>query len=268
MTTTRTPGKCGLRPADPFRPAPRFGVWWNRSVPAHPKTEDYLASLADWAMLGNDQAGDCVAVTWANLRRLITHFVGAKEIYPTQDQVWAIYRTQNPDFDPNGDADSTGPGSPADRGMDIQTLLDYLVEHGGPDGVKAVAYAQVDALNESELDAALAIFGGVWTGVVVQAAQQQQFAQGAEWDYDPDSPEEGGHSVLAGGYAPDPRFITWAAETGFTDSFRTHLVSQTWVVVWPEHLGSKAFLQGVDVKALEADFTAVTGRRVEWPVTA
>ena len=39
----------------------------------------------------------------------------------------ALYKTQNPDFPDE------------DNGMDIQTCLEYLVKHGGPDGVKALA---------------------------------------------------------------------------------------------------------------------------------
>ena len=43
-----------------------------KAIPAHPVSEDYAATLnGGWQMLGNDQYGDCVAVGWANLRRLI-----------------------------------------------------------------------------------------------------------------------------------------------------------------------------------------------------
>lgn len=235
------------------------------AVPAHPASEDYLSQLSDWQMLGNDQAGDCVAVTWANMRRLVTRFL-ASEDYPTQEQVWKVYKTQNPDFDPNGTADTNGPGSSADQGMDIQTLLEYLTKHGGPDGSKPIAFAKVDHTNPQELDAALAIFGGVWTGVNVLQVNMDEFDAGEPWDYIPGSPLDGGHSVLAGGYTPNVRFITWGQETEFTPTFVEHLVEETWVVVWPEMLGSKAFLDGVDVAALAADYKALTGR--DFPVPA
>src|SRR6185437_5343225 len=102
--------------------------------------------------------------------------------YPTQDQVWAIYRTQNPDFNPDGDPSVNGPGSPADGGMDIQTLLEYLVQTGGPDGVKAVAFAAVNLADPDEVKAAIAIFGYVWTGVTVTALNEQEFGAGQPWD--------------------------------------------------------------------------------------
>lgn len=258
--TPRIAGKYGRR-APVNRPAIHLGAILrsDTEIPPHPDREDYLATLSAWQMLGNDTAGDCVAVTWANFRRLVTAVL-TTETYPTLDQVWAIYRTQNPGFDPAGSADGNGPGSEHDQGMDIQTLLEYLVKSGGPDGVKAVAFAKVDYTNLDELKAALAIFGGVWTGITVTDTNEQEFADGEEWDYAGWARELGGHSVLTGGYNPDPTFITWAAETAFTEAFITHQVEETWIVIWPEHLATKQFEAGIDQAALAAAYEALTGR--------
>ncbi|MYR84097.1 hypothetical protein GTY41_03840 [Streptomyces sp. SID685] len=247
-------------------PAIRFSRIFTGQIPTHPVSIDHLGATG-WEMLGNNIAGDCVAVTWANVRRLVTSVAGV-ENYPSQDEVWAIYRTQNPDFDPNGDESSNGPGSDADRGMDIQTLLEYLVKHGGPDGTKALAFAKVDPANTEEVKAAIAIFGYVWTGITVQDANMTQFNAGRPWDYVARSADDGGHSVVTGGYGTpgagplggDERFITWATETSFTDKYWSHKVEEAWVVVWPEHLSHPAFLQGVDLAALAADYQAITGK--------
>jgi hypothetical protein len=238
-------------------------------VPQHPAAADYLARLnGGWQMLGNDVAGCCVAVTWANFRRLMTALVAGREVYPTQEQVWAVYRTQNPGFDPNGTAETNGPGSSHDGGMDIQTLCEFLVKHGGPDGVKALGFAQVNPHNTEEVKAAIAIFGGIWVGVTVQEINQEEFAEGQPWDYSRTSPDEGGHSVLGGGYGAggagplggDEKFITWGEETSFTDAFWTHDTDEVWVVIWPEHLKDGAFLAGVDMHAFAAAWTQITGR--------
>lgn len=267
----RTPGLPGLR--TPKRaPAIQLGPLLTGTVPEHPSAVDHIAAMnGGWQMLGNDRAGCCAAVTWANVRRIVTSVLGDVENYPSQDEVWEIYRTQNPDFNPSGSADDNGPGSPADGGMDLQTLLEHLVLHGGPDGVKAVAFAEVDPRNVDEVKAAVAVFGYVWTGTMVLAVNQEQFAEGQPWQYDPHSEVVGGHSIVTGGYgaaAPDAapalggdeKFVTWAAETSFTDEFWLKEVDQAWVVVWPEHLSSKAFLEGVDLAALKADFEDITGR--------
>jgi hypothetical protein len=262
MSNTKHARRYGRR-APKGAPALQLGEFLTGVVPAHPAAADNLARLGGgWLMLGNDVAGDCVSVTWANFRRLVSGR------YPDQGQVWALYKTQNPGFDPNGSASTNGPGSSHDGGMDIQTLLEYLVKVGGPDGVKAVGFAKVDHAKPAEVAAAIAIFGAVWTGITVLDANQDQFGNGQPWDYVKGSPVDGGHSVLTGGYGPagagplggDERFITWAAETSFTDGFWAHEVEECWVVIWPEDLKSDAFLVGVSLAAFAAAWTAITGK--------
>ena len=97
-----------------------------------------------------------------------------------------VYQTQNP--------------GGSDNGMDIETLLKYLMVNGGPDGVKALGYGAVDFTNPAEIDAAVAVVGSVNFGCNVQQAQETQFGNGQPWDYVAGSPVAGGHCVLAGGY--------------------------------------------------------------------
>jgi len=269
----RTPGQCGRRPPK-NAPALRLGPLLTGTVPAHPAAADYLAALnGGWQMLGNDSAGDCVAVTWGNVRRLVTSTLTAHGTYPSQAEVWQVYKTQNPGFNPNGSASTDGPGSDQDQGMDIQTLLEYLVKTGGPDGTRAVAFAKVDHANADEVKAAIAIFGYVWTGLNVLVSNMTEFSNGEPWDYNARSAVDGGHSVITGGYgAPgkgalggDERFITWAAETSFTDAFWSEQVEEAWVCIWPEHLGTAEFLAGIDMTRLAADYQALTGKTLPVP---
>lgn len=235
------------------RPAVKLGDHLTGVVPSHPASDDNLAALSNWQMLGNDQYGDCVAVTWANVRRLVTTKLSVSE-YPNINEVITFYKTQNPNF-------------PADdNGMDIQTALQDLVDNGGPDGKKAVAFAKVDHTNVDEVKAAVALFGYVWVGIVVYDNNENEFSAGQPWTFDPNANQMGGHSVVSGGYgygtgvlAGDEKFITWAAETSFTDGYWSNAVEEAWVVVWPEHLGSEEFLAGVNAAALEADYHTITG---------
>jgi hypothetical protein len=226
-------------------------------IPEHPLSEDYLARLKNWQMLGNDRYGDCVAVTWANMRRLVTGVLTPVECYPTLDQVISLYKTQNPNFPTQDD------------GMDIQTCLEYLAHNGGPDGGRLVAFAKVNISNLEEVKAALAIFGCLWIGIYVQQANMTHFNQGVPWDYVPGSPNEGGHSILGGGYlgaaTNDVRFITWAQETGFTDNFWNRQTEEAWVAIWPEQLGTVQFMEGIDLNKLAAAYKNLTGR--DLPIT-
>lgn len=263
------PGMFGRR--EPKRaPAMQASRWLGvQARYSYPNAVDYLARTGPgWDMLGNDIAADCVSVTWANARRMVTTVLAGQPSYPSQAQVWQFYQTQNSGFDPAGTAQTNGPGSREDNGMDIQTALEALVRDGGPDGVKAVAFGQVDVKNIPQVKFALDVFGYLWTGVNVLAANMDEFGSGQPWDYVVPSAPEGGHSILVGGYGPqrpgplggDERFITWAQETSFTDQFWAHQAEEAWVCIWPEHLGSTAFQAGVNQAALVADFHQLTGR--------
>lgn len=250
------PYKFGRRPPKKA-PALRFSSFFTGVVPTHPKYVDYLSSLANWLMLGNDQYGDCVAVAWANITRLFTHFLAPVDEYPSQSEVFDVYRTQNPNF-PNDD-----------NGMDIQTLLEYLHTNGGPDGRKLVAFAKVDTTRPDEVEAAIAIFGGVMFGFLVRENNMAEFDSGNSWTYDPSQPVLGGHAVVVGGYddAMGYRFVTWAEETSFDATyFNSPDIEEAWVMIFPEHLGTKAFQQGVDLAALAADYQALTGDVLPVPV--
>lgn len=256
--------KYGRRPPK-NAPALRLATFLSGVVPAHPAAQDNLTPIGGgWKMLGNDVAGDCVSVTWATVRRLVSIALAGHEDYPTQDMVWTVYRTQNPDFDPNGTADTNGPGSSADQGMDIQTLLEWLVKVGGPDGVKAVAFAKVDHTNEAEVQAAISIFGYVWIGLNVLDINQTEFGQGKPWDYVATSPLDGGHSVVGGAYGPW-KIETWEQLVELTERFWQHQVEECWIVIWPEHLGTAAFQVGIDSQELAAAYQAITGKVLVLP---
>ncbi|HEY4963700.1 MAG TPA: hypothetical protein VIH90_03335 [Candidatus Saccharimonadales bacterium] len=224
-------------------------------VPDHPISADYLARLNKWQMLGNDQYGDCVAVTLANIYRLLSFVLGGEEKYLTIDQVIEIYKTQNPGF-------------PAeDNGMDIQTLLEYLVKNPGKWGITVIGFAKVDLSNQEEFDAAIGIGGCVWTGIYVQQVNMTQFQAKKPWDYSPLSQTIGGHSIVSGGYnnsrpgalAGYYDMITYAEETSYTKNFLKYLGMQGWFVIFKEHLGTKAFIEGMDMIKFSAAYKAITG---------
>jgi len=232
-----------------------------KAMPEHPLAENYLDELSNWQMLGNDQFGDCVAVAWANSRKFFTASLTDTEVYPTQEQVYELYKTQNPNFPSE------------DEGMVIQYMLDHIRKNGDPTGEKPIAFAKVDVNNLEEVKAAIYIFGGLILGIGVQEGNYSDYNNNMPWDYRSNQQLLGGHAVLAGGYSSDIknniRFITWALETGLTDNFWKNLVQyvggEAWVVIWKENLGTKQFVQGIDVEALAKSFTDLTGEELPLP---
>ena len=224
-------------------------------LPPHPGTYTDGASLRAWQMLGNDQYGDCVAVTWATQRR-IASWNNSHDTYPTFDQVIQVYKTQNPDF-PN-----------QDDGMVIQDLLNYLHKTGGPDGVKIVAFAQVNHTNFEELKAATYLGQQLWLGVNVSMTNEQQFNDSLPWTVT--GSVIGGHSVTAVGYGASGVGIeTWGNLGSLSQSYCINIsnpylpgVEEAWLVIWPEQAG---LLTQSQRDAFQVAYGQVTGGKViDW----
>jgi hypothetical protein len=225
--------------------------------PSHSPTADHFAAIRTWVLGGNDRFGTCGPTSVANARRLITAYLaGAPDTF-TDEQVFDLYRRSgNPNFDPATGAD--------DNGVDMQTMCEALMS-GGFAGVKPVCFAQVDATNLDDVRACEEIFGSVLLGVTLQDDQNVQTDTGL-WHYSP-SPTWGGHAIMSGRYT-DPAgtvddrtgVISWRLVVDTADDFLVHQCDQVWVVIWPEHLGTKEFIEGVNLSVLAADYEALTGR--------
>lgn len=228
-------------------------------VPDHPESCDHLTGISDWGLWANDHFGTCGPVDFFNYLKLVTFFLTGVEAQPTLQDVFGLYTLCNPDFDPG-----TGAG---DNGVDMQTMLELAKEHDVLGNGKMIAFARVDLSDLDEVRAAISIFGGVLLGVTLDQAQNAQTdASPPVWDYVRRSPVWGGHAVLAGAYdsdtaahRPDIEVITWAMRVGTSDAFEAHQLDEAWVVILREHLDHPAFQKGVDVAALEAAYTAITG---------
>ena len=231
-----------------------------------PPSIDYQGHLSVWQVLGNDKYGNCNAVARANIGRLVSSQIGRGEIYPNQAQVDQVYKLQNPGF-PN-----------QDDGMDIQTTLGYMIDHVGPDNSKPVAFATVDHKNMDEVKAAIATFGCRWLGIVVVNENHQQFRDHKPWTVkaDPRYDQGGGHVVMAAGYDSQDQvqFVTWGGLgtfskqywNGIPDSLPFHsMITEPWVVIWPEHMGTRRFWAGVDAQQLFQHGPYQSGRQIDFP---
>ena len=241
--------KLGRRPPIPDRPRLRLGTYL-RAIPTAPPSADHFARVPSWILGGNDRYSDCGPVSVANDRLLVSTYLTGKPQVVSKAAIFDLYRRSgNPGFDPATGSD--------DGGVVLQVMLEALLE-GGIDGVRPVAFASVDRTSLDEMRAAVAIFGSLLVGVNLDVAQQRQKL----WDYRP-SAEWGGHAVMCGRYSESPDrtgVVTWGAVTDVTDAFIAHQLDEAWVVIWPEHLGTRAFEEGLTLAALKADFLALTGR--------
>lgn len=244
--------KLGLKPATPAVAALELGDFLTGAIPVYPDAVDHLKSVS-YGLYQNDRYGVCGPVAVANHRRMTTALLEGKMVAPSLEAVFDLYRRSgNPNFNPATGAD--------DNGVVMQPMLQQ-VQNVGIDGVKCLAFARVRLSNLNELDAAIAIFGAVLFGVNLQSAQQAQTNAG-RWDYVP-SGQWGGHAVMGGAYIPEGGndVITWGKRVTMTDRFIRNQVMEGWVVVWPEHLKQRQFLESLDVYKLAEGFEALTGKK-------
>jgi hypothetical protein len=262
VETAIVPGcRLGLRPRDPDRHL--LKVELTGAVPPHAATADHFGEISTWGMLGNDIHSDCGPAAVAHYVMLVTQYLTGTMVSPSLNDVYALYTLCNPTFNP-----TTGDG---DNGVDMGEMLGFVCTNG-IGGKRALAYATVEVDSIDAIRAVAAIFGGALLGVGLQKSQQSQTKTGGPWDYQP-SQTWGGHAVLAGLYSsnttpgqPDISVITWGAVMGTTDAFAENQVQTVDVLIFPEHLGSVAFQQGVDLVALAANYQALTGQPFPAPL--
>jgi hypothetical protein len=256
----------GLRPPK-NSPALQFSDFWNRTLPTYPPSANYLADLkGGWKLLGNDFYGNCAAVLAANLVRQLTAHLDT-EYYPTQEEVFELYKTQNPRWSPGVIDPTTGLPDPG-KGMDLQTLLEWWHTHTWG-SQRVLAFAQVHPQEIDECRAALAIFGNLCLGVKLTQVNLDQFDHNLPWDYNPINPIKGLHGVFSGGYTGSPYedicIVTWGKTVTLTDAFFANQVIVAYVVITPENLGTEQFIQGCSLDALKSAYLMITGNPLPDP---
>jgi len=210
----RTPGRYGRRSRSAPRAEARPAA--DRVVPPHPAAEDYLGALPGWQLLGNDRAGT-VTRSLGQHARLVTATLAA-EHYPTQEQVWEFYRTQN--------RTSTGRIQRRQRAR-----LQRGPGHGCPGrpGVpprerrprwgQSGRFAKVDHTNLDEVDAAWPSSARCGSGSSPGREPGAVLGRPAV-DRCPRLGRRRRPRHPRRGYsASEVKFITWAEETGFDLSF-------------------------------------------------
>lgn len=267
-TTVPRPLKLGLKPPT-NKPALQLGTILTGTIPTHPPIADHFKNRT-FGLYENDRYSDCGPTAVANHLRMVSGALLGVEIIPSQQDVFDLYRTQNPSFNP-----VTGTG---DDGVVLQDLLAALLRVGIGNGkgqkIRPLFYGKVRTDSDAELEAAASIFGALW-GVRLQVAQQQQTTAPATptWDY-VSSPEWGGHCAMNGAYeqagmtsvgsAPvyqtDIDVETWSIRVRTTPAFREHQLVEAWVIGWPWLVTHPGFQAGVDLAGLRSAFGDLTGR--------
>lgn len=242
--------KLGRRPEDRDKPKIALADVLTDTLPPHPLVDG--GPLLQFDMDRNDEAGDCVVAGVNHALQVIYSLLGVHFTPWTDEQVLAYYQTQNPDFRSWSDA-----GGPADRGMIVAQFLSYLVKQG-----VILGFAKVDHRNTEELQTAVYLGLALVSGANMQQAQQN----GQVWDYDPKSPDWGGHCTAQDGYdANDYQTISWGSDKyRMTTAFMDKRVDEVYLLITQAHVDHASFRDGLSLDAFGKAFTALTHRPWTW----
>jgi len=174
---------------------------------------------------------------------------------PTVEQVLAAYSAIT-GYDPS----QTQPdgSNPTDTGAAITDVLNYW-QNTGIAGHKIVAWAEIDPTNQSEVEQAIWLFGGIDIGITVYESMEKQSSLGQAWD-DPSGDELGGHSIPLFGYGSEGTTgVTWGAlqQMGW-DCFR-QICFEAYIVItqdWIDQLSGKSY-SGFNLAQLQSDLAAL-----------
>ena len=230
--------------------------------------------------VSNQVYGTCCPTGIGNLIRLTSGYYTDRQIQPSSDDVYDLYRRAgNPGFVPGVSVQD----GPDDQGCYIQDALDEVRINGMGAGkygrVYALAHATVDHTNEAELKQAMQIFGGLLYQTEISAAQDAAYevvyaeaTAGIPVDLkDPDTwwdgfsgEDRGAHVTVAGAYEPTEMqdIITWGYRIPTTRNYRqvnAGRLQEVWIVIWPWTLEHPNFQEGVDYDALQTAYHALTG---------
>lgn len=268
----RRAGKLGKLPYDPSKPhlplSPHLDAHAAASAPpAVPDIVDYLSQVADWPMYGNADWGDCVEADIGHAVETITAYGQGATVTVTDDDVLGAYSAItgfNPNAGPPGD-------NPTDQGTNMQDAMNWW-RTTGMAGHRIVAFAKVDHTNDTELKAALNLFGVLCVGFAFPASAMTQFDNHQPWSVVTGSPIEGGHAVHVAYDSttiPQWRCVTWAAVQAMTGAFWQAYVDEVWVPISQEWVNAAgASPTGLDLSGLGEQFAELTGEPNPFPSPA
>lgn len=242
--------KLGLIPNDPSKRRLKLANFL-KAVPDH-AIVDPPPKLV-YPMDKNDAWGDCVVGGVDHALQVIYNSFGLGYTNWSYDTLLELYRTQDPTFQPDGPSNTTGPGSPADGGMNIQEFLGECVKRG-----YILGFAEIDLSSEDMIKAAIYLGLAIVTGETLQVAQQSKIT----WDYVKGSPVWGGHCTVWPGYVdtftdPFPT-VSWGDYYQMTPSFIKNQVGEAWFIITQAHVNHPDFRKGFDLKKFADAFGVIT----------
>lgn len=195
-------------------------------------------------MYENDKLPDSTCAAVGHAERVFSYNAGNPED-PTDEDVLAMF-------------DATGS---RDEGRHMLDILNYWRHEGfGEEGEKIGLYAQVDTRDRELVEAAMSLFGGVYTGFNLPISAQSQYKWVVETGKDGEPGSWGGHAVWTPNFTKmrGPVCISWGELFPMSWGFWRAYADEAYAVLSPDWVdGKRKAPSGFDLKALTEDLQEV-----------
>jgi hypothetical protein len=268
--------RLGKHPARFDSRVPRLEAHLTRAnLPAPPAKKDWpgVSKVADWAVMLNNQLGDCVIAAKGHAILLWTALSGAhQQVLLPDSAVLAGYEAVG----------GYVPGNPStDNGCDMLTAAQYFLSAGfGGHRISAFATLGIGrSMSISHWQEAINLFGVVDIGLALPAAWQSLTNAGDVWDVDPHGRVSGdwapgswgGHDVPLMGYdsvAKVYKFITWGQVQYVTEAALQVYCEEAYTYLSPDWLYNGTAPNLYQLADLQRDLqleSAKSAPKINWP---
>lgn len=207
-------------------------------LPTPPSAVD--APHLAYPMAGNDRYGDCTIAAVIHVDQATANLTAEPWTYPGDEVVVTEYLRLS---------------GGKDTGL-VEANVLKVWSTSGLFGHKLAGFASLNVRHLVPIRQAVSLCGAAYTGVLVPAPAQRQFAAGEVWDLtgtDADSEIEGGHAVPIVGYnRTGPIFVTWGALQQATWRWWNAYAEEAYAVLTAD-VKARGELRNVNFSALEAD---------------
>ena len=222
-------------------------------LPPPPPAQDWMGGVGDFGMMGNDEFGDCVFADCGHTFQIVSLNAAQDMISLSTEEVLKYYHWWT-GFNPNDPSTDNG-------AVMLDTFNKWRATNFA--GHKLIAFAAVNWLNQTEVEQAISLFGGVSFGLALPQTAADQV--GGVWKVvgdptDAESPSApgswGGHAVCTPNYSRSAAVkscITWGAPQTIEDEFLAVYADECWALFLGYWLIRGPAPSGFRMDALEAD---------------
>jgi hypothetical protein len=248
------PVKLGKKPAVHNPKALRFGTYLKASaLPYVPLAYHWGTAVPHWRMYGNDTLGNCTIAAVGHHAGLWTFRESGTELLIPESEIVSAYSAVS-GYVPGNES--------TDNGAVMTDVLKYWISTG-VGGSKIEAYTTLEPGNNSEVEAAIFLMGGIYIGIQMPITAQTQSTLNGTWSLVPGyktNPDAapgswGGHCVPVIGYSKTSlQVISWGEPINMSWGFYQTYVDEAYAPLSPEwvtagHVAPNHF----DLAQLQAD---------------